>query len=85
MEANNDKNLMENLLLLEKGACDLYLHGAMESSTAGVHTAFGTALTDSIGMQSTVYAKMAAKGWYPSEQAEGTKITSIKQKFSAGT
>ena len=29
----DDKNLMENMLLLEKGVCDLYLHGTVESST----------------------------------------------------
>ena len=28
-----DKELMENILLLEKGVCDLYVHGAIESST----------------------------------------------------
>jgi len=27
--------------------------------------------------------KMAAKGWYPTEQAEQNKISSVKQKFSA--
>ena len=37
MPNNNDKNLMENMLLLEKGVCDLFLHGAIESSTANVH------------------------------------------------
>ena len=29
-----DKNLMENILLLEKGVCDLFLHGTIESSTS---------------------------------------------------
>lgn len=27
----NDKNLMENILLLEKGVCDLFMHGTIES------------------------------------------------------
>ena len=25
-----DKNLMENILLLEKGVCDLFLHGTID-------------------------------------------------------
>lgn len=79
----DDKQLMENLLLLEKGACDLFMHGAIESSTANVHKAFNTALTESICMQDTIYAKMAAKGWYPAEQAEQTKINTVKQKYGA--
>ena len=50
-----DKNLMENILLLEKGVCDLFLHGTIESSTSSVHQAFSTALHDSLGMQDTIY------------------------------
>ena len=80
----NDQNLMENMLLLEKGVCDLYLHGTVESSTEKIHGTFRAALTESLCMQDTLYTKMANKGWYPSEQAEQNKITTVKQKFSAG-
>ncbi len=79
----DDKNLMENMLLLEKGVCDLYLHGTVESSTQDVHGAFRAALTESLCMQDTIYSKMSAKGWYPSEQVEQSKIATVKQKFSA--
>ena len=78
----DDKNLMENILLLEKGVCDLYMHGTIESSSCNVHQVFSTALNDSLTMQDTLYTKMAAKGWYPTEQAEQTKVNSVKQKFS---
>ena len=77
----DDKNLMENLLLLETGVCDLYLHGTIEASTQNVHSAFQSALSESLCMQDTVYSKMASKGWYPSEQADATKIGTVKQKF----
>ena len=79
----DDKNLMENILLLEKGICDLFLHGTIESSTQNVHDTFNTALNDALCMQDTLYDKMAAKGWYPTEQAEETKINSVKEKFLA--
>ncbi|MBQ5397864.1 MAG: spore coat protein [Ruminococcus sp.] len=79
----DDRNLMENMLILEKGACDLYLHGAIESSTQNVHSAFKSSLNDSLKMQDEIYLKMQAKGWYPSEQADGNKLDSVKQKFSA--
>ena len=36
----DDKNLMEDILLLEKGVCDLYMHGTIESSTDNVHGTF---------------------------------------------
>ena len=79
----DDKNLMENILLLEKGVCDLYMHGTLESSTQNVHGTFRAALTESLCMQDTLYTKMAAKGWYSSEQAEANKISTLKQKFGA--
>ena len=79
----DDKNLMENLLLLEKGVCDLYLHGTIEASTQTVCNTFRTALNDSLCMQDTVYQTMASKGWYTTAQAEGTQIDNVKQKFGA--
>lgn len=78
----DDKNLMETLLLLEKGVCNLYMHGTIESSTVNVNKAFGDALGESLGMQSNVYDKMAAKGWYQTTPAEQNKIQTVKQKFT---
>ncbi len=78
----NDRNIMENLLLTTKGACDLYLHGTVESSTTNVNNTFNTALTDTLNMQAGLYQKMAAKGWYPTQQAEQQKVDQVRQKFS---
>lgn len=78
----DDKNVMENILLLEKGVCDLYMHGTIESCTSNVHQAFSHALSDSLAMQDTLYDQMAAKGWYPTDRAEMTKIQAVKKKFS---
>ena len=79
----DDKNLMEGILLLEKGVCDLYMLGTIESSTGNVHQAFSKALYESLSMQDSLYSEMSAKGWYPTEQAEQQKIQSVKQKFQA--
>ena len=79
----DDKNLMENLLMLEKGVCDLYLHGTIESPTHSVHQTFSNALSDSLCMQDTLYDQMAAKGWYPAQNAEMAKIQAVKKKFQS--
>ncbi|MCR4935836.1 MAG: spore coat protein, partial [Oscillospiraceae bacterium] len=50
----NDRQIMENILLTTKGACDLYLHGTIESPTAQVRDAFTSALNDTLCMQDTV-------------------------------
>ena len=72
-EATNDRNVMENLLLLEKGACDLYMHGAIEASDQNVFSSFSNALN----------SKMKEKGWYAPEMAQQDKVNQLKQKFSA--
>ena len=79
-----DKEIMENILLNLKGECDLYMHGAIESATPSVRNAFTTALNDTLKMQSEVYDKMAAKGWYPKATAEQNQINAVKQKFCSG-
>lgn len=78
-----DKDLMENELLVIKGVCDLYLHGTIESSTAEVHMAFKDALNESLDIQNKIYNLMKEKGWYKTDTAEQTKIDSAKQKFAA--
>lgn len=77
-----DRELMENELLVIKGVCDLYLHGAIESSTAEVHCAFKEALNESLNIQNKIYNLMSEKGWYKTETAEQQKIDCAKQKFS---
>ena len=82
-EATNDKNVMENILLLEKGACDLYMHGAVEASDQRVFSSFTSALQQSLQLQNQIYTKMKEKGWYAPEVAQPDKVTQLKQKFSA--
>lgn len=79
----DDRNLMENMLMLEKGVCDLYMHGAIESSTQNVNKVFSDSLNQSLKLQEDIYGKMQAKGWYKTEQAEQNKVNTLKQKFSA--
>ena len=78
----SDKEIMEGILLTTKGACDLFMHGSIESGTPKVHQAFSTALNDAICMQSNVYKQMSDHGWYTTEQAQQQKLQQVKQKFS---
>lgn len=76
-----DKDLMQNMLLLEKGVCDLYMHGSIEASTQNINQAFKTALNESLTMQDSIYQQMSAKGWYSADNAEQDKINQTRQKF----
>lgn len=78
----DDKTIMDNILSATKGACDLMMHGAIESSTQNVHSVFTQVFNDTLCMQNKIYEKMTEKGWYPTQQAEQQKIDAVKQKFS---
>ncbi len=78
----NDREMMTNLLNSTKGMCDLMMHGAVESSTANVHSAFKSVLSEVLCMQNDIYSKMSEKGWYAKETAEAQRIDTVKQKFS---
>lgn len=78
----DDKCIMENLLLTTKGVIDLYMHGAIESSTTNVHQAFATAFEDALAMNNTIYQQMSSKGWYQMEAVPQQKIQQVKQKFT---
>ena len=78
----DDKQLMENILMTTKGACDLYMHGAIESSTKNVHQAFSNALNDTLCMQDEVYKNMESRGWYTTEPAPQQQLNQVRQKYS---
>lgn len=76
-----DQELMENELLVIKGVCDLYMHGAIESTTAEVHDCFKQALQETLNIQNKIYNLMSERGWYKTEIADQTKIDAAKQKY----
>ena len=57
----DDKCIMENLLNVTKGVCDLYMHGSIESSSPNVHRAFTDALNEALSMQSSIYREMSVQ------------------------
>ena len=78
----DDRCIMENLLLTTKGAIDLYMHGAVESSTANVRQAFSRAFDDALAMDDTIYQQMTARGWYQNDSAQQQELAQLRQKFT---
>ena len=78
----DEKCTMQNLLLTTKGACDLYLHGTIESSTGEVHQVFDSALNQFLNRQESIYQEMMQKGWYQQQQVEKEKLVKVKNQFS---
>ncbi len=77
----DDRNLMENMLLVEKGLCDLFMHGTLESSSTNVHQTFSDSLNTALRIQDQIYCRMQQKGWYSTDQADQSKMNSVKMKF----
>lgn len=78
----DDKTIMENLLMTTKGVLDLYMHGAIESSTAVITQTFTNALEDTLSMQDNIYKQMSTKGWYQAENAPQQQIQQLQQKYT---
>ena len=78
----DDKCIMENILMTAKGACDLFMHGTVESSTENVHATFSNALQTALNMQQSVYKQMSKRGWYAQTAEQQQKIDAVKQKFT---
>lgn len=78
----SDRDLMENMLNLEKGVCDLFMHGTIEAATPEVHNAFSQSLVTALEMQDQIYTQMKSRGWYAPEQAQSSQLQSVKMKFS---
>ncbi len=76
----NEKELFEDLLNTLKGACDLYMHGTIESATPNVNSAFNQTLFETLEMQNEVYNTMKNCGWYTVQNVEGTKLEQAKLK-----
>ncbi len=70
-----DKLVMENVLLLLKGTCEVYVHGTQEASNKKVHEALFNGLNDLLKMQYEVYNKMVECGWYQVQNIKEQEIT----------
>lgn len=75
----NDKLIMENILLLLKGTCEVYVHGTEEASNKKVHEVLKETLKEILKMQYEVYTKMTECGWY---QITNVKSSEIQKTLS---
>lgn len=75
-----DKLILDNILLLLKGTCEVYVHGTQEASNQKIHEALYKGLDEILKMQYEVYNKMVEHGWYQVQNIneEEIKKTLIK-------
>lgn len=78
-----DKQILEDMLTLQKHTDLNYSMFANECSTESMRTDVMKILTEEHKIQTEVFDQMVARGWYTPADAEATKIEQAKQKFSA--
>lgn len=76
-----DKQIMEELLLLLKGTCEVFVHGTQESSNKKVYEILKDTLEEILKMQHDVYLEMANYGWYTIENIKVSEITKTINKI----
>lgn len=77
----SDKLIMENILLLLKGTCEVYVHGTEEASNKKIHEVLKACLDELLKMQYDVYNEMAKLGWYKIENIKSSEITKTLTKL----
>lgn len=76
-----DKLIMENVLLLLKGTCEVYVHGTQEASNKKVHEVLKSSLDEMLKMQNDTYNKMVECGWYQVQNIEEKEINKTLTKL----
>ena len=77
-----DRELMEDMLTLQKHTDVNYSMFANECSTESMRTDVLNILSDEHKIQAEVFDQMSAFGWYCPAEAEMQKVEQAKQKFS---
>lgn len=78
---NNDKLLMENMLLLLKSTTEVYVHGTLESFNEPTHKTLKNNLDETLKLQDEVYNKMTECGWYTISNVEAKEIAKTIKKL----
>lgn len=75
-----DKIIMNTTLSLVKNACELLMHGTIESSTPNIKSTFLGALDDYLNIQGDIFKEMESDGLYKIENVLESKISKTCNK-----
>lgn len=84
MEQNiyTDKEILQDALCTQKASTSLYNLGANECANKDLRNTMMDLLNKEHAIGYDVFNTMHAKGFYPTPEAETTKIQQAKQKYS---
>lgn len=84
MEQNiyTDKEILQDALCTQKASTSLYNLGANECANKNLRDTMMDLLNKEHAIQFDVFNTMHSKGFYPTPEAEDSKVKQAKQKFS---
>ena len=77
----NEKDSLQDMLLLEKALAKIYVTALTESSGKSVRSALKNGLTSTLNTQSSVYKTMNKCGYYEPAPADKSVIDNKKETF----
>lgn len=78
----SEKEILGDALTAEKTATSNYNMFANECAHEGLRNAILDCLAKEHAIQADVFNKMHEMGYYPTPEAQGDKVSQVKQKFS---
>lgn len=79
----DDKVIMNTALTLSKNACEILLHGTIESNAPKVKNTFLDALDEFLNIQGELFTEMESAGLYNIENVPESKITKMFSKYDS--
>ena len=81
----NEQEKLTDLLSAQKFVTANYNTYCCEAATPSVRSSLSSILQDEHRIQEEIFNEMNARGYYPLEKAEDTKLSAAKQKFAQKT
>lgn len=78
----SDKDILNDILSVTKGGCELFMHGTIEANSPNVQETFKNCLLETLAIHAETYKTMQSKGWYQTEPVQKQKIEQTKQKLA---
>jgi spore coat protein CotF len=79
----SDQDILNDMLASQKFITGGYNTFTSECATPAIRNDFMSILGDEHRIQADVFTEMQARGFYPTETADKTKINEAKQKFAS--
>ncbi|OEH86925.1 hypothetical protein BHU72_01295 [Desulfuribacillus stibiiarsenatis] len=76
-----DRDLLNEMILLEKHASSLYHTATIEASSEKLHQDCGSIMQETLQCQRKLYNLMTQKGWYNTQNTDHQQISQSYQKF----